>query len=66
MSCPQQAKTDNKSLDVAAIMDTWTLQMNFPLVTVRVSGQNSITVTQERYLSDPTATDTGKYKSPFG
>ncbi|XP_025079132.1 aminopeptidase Ey-like [Pomacea canaliculata] len=62
----QQAKTDNKSLDVAAVMDTWTLQMNFPLVTVRVSGQNSITVTQERYLSDPTATDTGKYKSPFG
>ncbi|KAG1971315.1 endoplasmic reticulum aminopeptidase [Pimephales promelas] len=37
------------SVDVRAIMDTWTLQEGFPLVTVEVKGQEVI-LKQERYL----------------
>ncbi|XP_067289640.1 endoplasmic reticulum aminopeptidase 1 isoform X2 [Pseudorasbora parva] len=37
------------SVDVRAIMDTWTLQEGFPLVTVEVRGQEVI-LKQERYL----------------
>ncbi|KAK7497860.1 hypothetical protein BaRGS_00010994 [Batillaria attramentaria] len=61
-----QAQRDGKNLDVKAIMDTWTLQMNFPYVTVTREGADSIKVTQARFLRDPNAVDTGKYKSPFG
>uniref|UniRef100_A0A671X3N6 Aminopeptidase n=1 Tax=Sparus aurata TaxID=8175 RepID=A0A671X3N6_SPAAU len=37
------------SLDVRAIMDTWTLQEGFPLVTVEVRGRE-VRLSQERYL----------------
>ncbi|XP_046879168.1 endoplasmic reticulum aminopeptidase 1b isoform X1 [Hypomesus transpacificus] len=36
-------------LDVKTIMDTWTLQEGFPLVTVEVRGRE-VTLNQERYL----------------
>lgn len=36
-------------LDVKAIMDTWTLQEGFPLVTVEVRGRE-VRLSQERYL----------------
>lgn len=36
-------------LDVQAIMDTWTLQEGFPLVTVEVRGRE-VRLSQERYL----------------
>lgn len=36
-------------LDVRAIMDTWTLQEGFPLVTVEVKGRE-VRLSQERYL----------------
>lgn len=37
------------ALDVRAIMDTWTLQEGFPLVTVEVRGRE-VRLSQERYL----------------
>uniref|UniRef100_A0AAQ4RYX5 Aminopeptidase n=1 Tax=Gasterosteus aculeatus aculeatus TaxID=481459 RepID=A0AAQ4RYX5_GASAC len=37
------------NLDVRAIMDTWTLQEGFPLVTVEVRGRE-VRLSQERYL----------------
>ncbi|NXX73889.1 ERAP1 aminopeptidase, partial [Urocolius indicus] len=41
--------TEGVTLDVKAMMDTWTLQKGFPLVTVTVRGKN-IHLQQERYL----------------
>uniref|UniRef100_A0A673WVM3 Aminopeptidase n=1 Tax=Salmo trutta TaxID=8032 RepID=A0A673WVM3_SALTR len=45
------------NLDVRAIMDTWTLQEGFPLVTVEVRGRQ-VRLSQERYLKtdDPSQT----------
>ncbi|XP_063436787.1 aminopeptidase N-like [Mytilus trossulus] len=51
--------------DVKRIMDTWTLQMNYPTVFMKRKG-NNITLSQSRYLRDKTATDPGKYNSTFG
>lgn len=39
----------DEELDVKAIMDTWTLQEGFPLVTVEVRGRE-VRVSQERYI----------------
>uniref|UniRef100_A0A672SFI0 Aminopeptidase n=1 Tax=Sinocyclocheilus grahami TaxID=75366 RepID=A0A672SFI0_SINGR len=39
------------SVDVQAIMDTWTLQEGFPLITVEVKGQE-VTLKQERFLRE--------------
>ncbi|XP_038078719.1 putative aminopeptidase-2 isoform X2 [Patiria miniata] len=52
--------------DIATIMDTWTNQMGFPVVTVTrtYSGQaNKITATatQKRFLADPTSDTTSPY-----
>lgn len=38
-----------EELDIPAIMDTWTLQEGFPLVTVEVRGRE-VRLSQERYL----------------
>ena len=50
----EQAHLDGtlpNDLTVKIIMDTWTLQMGFPVVTVnRNYNDNSATVTQERFL----------------
>lgn len=47
-----------EELDIRAIMDTWTLQEGFPLVTVEVRGRE-VRVSQERYLKteDPSLTE---------
>ncbi|NXA25670.1 ERAP1 aminopeptidase, partial [Ibidorhyncha struthersii] len=41
--------TKGEALDVRAMMDTWTLQKGFPLVTVMVRGKN-VHLQQERYV----------------
>ncbi|XP_076438803.1 LOW QUALITY PROTEIN: aminopeptidase N-like [Babylonia areolata] len=61
----KQAQMDGKNLDVKAIMDTWTLQMNYPIVTLTQLDKDSVKVTQMRYLRDRSAPDPGKYASPF-
>ncbi|KXJ26595.1 Aminopeptidase N [Exaiptasia diaphana] len=48
--------------DVKTVMDTWTLQMGYPVVTVAKKG-NKATVTQKHFLADPTSNVTEK--SPF-
>ena len=55
--CVQKWFSDDE-LDVQAIMDTWTLQEGFPLVTVEVSGRE-VRLSQERYLKtdDPSLTE---------
>ena len=44
-------------LDVHEMMDTWTLQEGFPLISVEVQGRE-VRLSQERYLKskDPTQT----------
>ncbi|KAJ7393976.1 hypothetical protein OS493_003647 [Desmophyllum pertusum] len=51
-------------MDVKTIMDTWTLQMGFPVVTIkRTGGSGKATATQKHFLLDPNANVT--VKSPF-
>lgn len=63
----EAAKEDgtlSDSLSVKTIMDTWTLQKNYPLVTVtRSYATGEATLTQERFLMKPDETgDTNDYK----
>uniref|UniRef100_A0A673MHY6 Aminopeptidase n=1 Tax=Sinocyclocheilus rhinocerous TaxID=307959 RepID=A0A673MHY6_9TELE len=44
-------------VDVRAIMDTWTLQEGFPLITVEVKGQE-VTLKQERFLREANTSKT--------
>lgn len=49
-----------EELDVKAIMDTWTLQEGFPLVTVEVTGFK-VRLSQERFLKTDDASLTQGY-----
>ncbi|KAJ8380663.1 hypothetical protein SKAU_G00014410 [Synaphobranchus kaupii] len=53
-------------LDVRAMMDTWTLQEGFPLITVEVKGRE-VSLSQERYLKseDPTQTSGFLWQVPL-
>ncbi|XP_015585301.1 endoplasmic reticulum aminopeptidase 2 isoform X2 [Cephus cinctus] len=59
-------KHSNHTFDVKAIMDTWTQQMGFPLITISREG-NIITATQKRLLLSPVDNETELLlpKSPF-
>lgn len=51
-------------MDVKTIMDTWTLQMGFPVVTIkRVNKTNKGIARQKHFLLDPNAVV--KESSPF-
>ncbi|RXN04988.1 endoplasmic reticulum aminopeptidase 1-like protein [Labeo rohita] len=50
------------SVDVGAIMDTWTLQEGFPLITVEVKGQE-VTLKQERFLREANSSKTSSTSS---
>ncbi|XP_008211798.2 endoplasmic reticulum aminopeptidase 2 isoform X2 [Nasonia vitripennis] len=56
----------NRTFDVKAIMDTWTKQTGFPLITISREG-NIITASQKRFLVSPHENDTELHipKSPF-
>uniref|UniRef100_A0A8C6WX85 Aminopeptidase n=1 Tax=Neogobius melanostomus TaxID=47308 RepID=A0A8C6WX85_9GOBI len=56
----------SEELDVRAIMDTWTLQEGFPLVTVEVRGRE-VRLSQERYLKtdDPSLTEGFLWQIPL-
>lgn len=51
--------------DVAGLMDTWTKQMGYPVVTLKRSG-NRVTVTQDRFLLYPESEIKEEFKSPYG
>ena len=52
-------------MDVKTVMDTWTLQMGFPLVTIKrkVGDPGKAVATQKHFLLDPNANVTTQ--SPF-
>ncbi|XP_064902636.1 endoplasmic reticulum aminopeptidase 1 isoform X1 [Columba livia] len=53
--------TKGEALDVRAMMDTWTLQKGFPLVTVTLRGRN-VHLQQERYVKgDGSPSSAGRY-----
>ena len=62
-------KASNKSgsnIDVAEVMDTWTLQMGFPVVNVTEDG-GKIVLKQQRFLADPNANQSNtKFTSDYG
>lgn len=51
----QEAVGSTDYLDVKAFMDTWTVQMGYPVLSVTVNG-DLYTLTQKRYLLDSEAT----------
>lgn len=55
---------DGNPLDVKDIMDTWILQMNYPVVKVTRSN-GKLHLEQKRFLFNPSSTDPGKYPSPY-
>ena len=61
----QAANKAGISIDVRGILDTWILQMNYPVVMVTKSASEKIMLQQKRFLSNPNAVDPGKYHSPY-
>ncbi|XP_057378962.1 glutamyl aminopeptidase-like [Daphnia carinata] len=51
-------------LDIAGIMDTWTRQMGYPVLSYTING-NKLIVKQSRFLSDPNSNATVT-PSPYG
>ncbi|XP_050673816.1 aminopeptidase A-like isoform X3 [Leptidea sinapis] len=49
-------KKSNPDLSLKYIMDTWTRQMGYPVVSVKEGTSNSYLLTQTRFLLDPKAT----------
>ncbi|ODN00507.1 Endoplasmic reticulum aminopeptidase 2 [Orchesella cincta] len=56
----------NETMKVKTVMDTWTLQMGYPLIEVRCEN-NTVKATQERFLLNPADNETGVelIQSPF-
>ena len=51
-------------IQVKDIMDTWTLQMGYPVVTVNRHNRD-MTAWQERFLYNPRANVTEEFTSPY-
>ncbi|KAK2162015.1 hypothetical protein LSH36_106g02029 [Paralvinella palmiformis] len=57
-------KSAHIDVDVSKVMDTWTAQMGYPVVTVERHG-NTISAKQERFLYNPRGRATEAYTSPY-
>lgn len=53
-----------KDVNITRVMDTWTRQMGYPVVTATRGSNGTVTLQQTRFLSDPDATATDS--SPYG
>lgn len=58
-------KESGNTLDVKEILNTWILQMNYPVVNVTKTESGKIRLTQERFLKNKNAKDPGVYISPY-
>ena len=58
---------DGDNVNVAEVMDTWTLQMGFPVVNVSSRSGSEIILKQQRFLADPDANQSDtKFTSSYG
>ncbi|EDO47790.1 predicted protein [Nematostella vectensis] len=61
-----KALKEESGQDVKGVMDTWTLQMGYPVVDIRRKNSSHVTVSQKHFLYDPNANvSASKYKSPY-
>lgn len=58
-------QSSTQKIDVKAVMDTWTLQMGYPVISISREGSR-VTLFQSRYLSFPNSVIKEEFKSPFG
>ncbi|XP_067653003.1 aminopeptidase N-like [Haliotis asinina] len=61
----EQSVAEGTPINMTEIFEPWVTQMNYPLVTVKVTGPGTINVRQERYLNNMSANTTGD-TAPFG
>jgi len=61
----QKEGDSTKDIKIKEVMDTWTLQMGYPVVTVRQS-DNQISATQQRFLFNAHSNFTEEFTSPYG
>lgn len=47
-------------------MDTWVLQMNYPIVNVEFTEEGKITLTQKRFVTNIEQSNSKTPKSPYG
>ncbi|KAF8561569.1 hypothetical protein P879_02440 [Paragonimus westermani] len=52
-SLTEAARSTGKDVDVKSVMETWLMQMNYPLVTVERIGTNLFKLNQSHYLDNP-------------
>ena len=52
-------------MNIVEVMNTWTLQMNFPVVDVRRYDDNHVIISQRRFLISD-AGSSGDKVSPYG
>lgn len=59
----QELQQVQKDVNITRVMDTWTRQMGYPVVTAARGSNGNVTLQQTRFLSDPdvTATDSSPY-----
>ena len=58
---------EGSDINAAEVMDTWVLQMWYPVVTVNVNRQNrKAQISQKHFLVDDTKDPDPKYPSKFG
>ena len=66
VSLLQQAIEDGQTdLQLSFIMDTWVLQMGYPVVTLQRCQPTNIKVTQHHFLINPANPPDGTYAAPF-
>jgi glutamyl aminopeptidase len=53
------------NINIEEVMNTWTLQMGYPVITIHASAR-TIGATQERFLFNPRGNQTEEFTSPYG
>ncbi len=53
------------NIDVKKVMDTWTLQMGYPVITLKRKN-SQFTAEQTPFLLNPNSEHSQEYNSPFG
>lgn len=59
------SESSSQKIDVKAVMDTWTLQMGYPVISISRQGSR-VTLSQSRYLSFPHSVIKEEFQSPYG